>query len=91
VIFDELEEVIRKLSKCKAPGSDGIPNEVWKSLIIKQNLLDSRNSWNNNSIPLDWLEVRIAPIFKKGARKARKIYTNITFENRNEIIYPYTK
>jgi hypothetical protein len=28
ISFDELEEAIRKLSKCKAPGSDGIPNEV---------------------------------------------------------------
>jgi hypothetical protein len=29
--LDELEEAIRKLSSGKAPGSDCIPNEVWKS------------------------------------------------------------
>jgi hypothetical protein len=43
--FDELENAIKKLSQGKAAGSDGIPNEVWKSLSVEQKLylLDSFN------------------------------------------------
>jgi hypothetical protein len=32
VTLDELQEAIKKLAKCKAPGSDGIPHEVWTNL-----------------------------------------------------------
>jgi hypothetical protein len=69
--IDELEEAIRKLSVRKAPGSDGIPNEVWKSLSSEHKcyLLESFNScWNNCNFPLEWSEIIISPIFKKGDR-----------------------
>jgi hypothetical protein len=70
--FDELDNAINKLSKGKAAGSDGIPNEVWKSLSVEQKLylLDSFNlSYNTCSFPENWSEVVITPIFKKGDKK----------------------
>jgi hypothetical protein len=82
--IDELEEAIRKLSVRKAPGSDGIPNEVWKSLSSEQKcyLLESFNScWNNCNFLLEWSEIIISPMFKKGDRSNPENYRPMSLLN----------
>jgi hypothetical protein len=36
--FSELNDCIKKLAKCKAPGPDAIVNEIWKGLDVTNRL-----------------------------------------------------
>lgn len=81
----ELVLAIKKLSKNKAPGSDGIPNEIWKALntTVKFKLLNLFNNiFNNpNNMPDTWSEIVIVPIFKKGNPDLPSNYRPISLLN----------
>ena len=66
----ELEEVLRKIKQQKkAPGPDGITNEMLKHLGpgAKRTLLRIYNqSWSTGTVPTIWKEAVIKPIPKKG-------------------------
>lgn len=65
----ELSQAIKKLKPRKAPGFDGIPNEVYKTIAIrhKSGLLHLLNNiLENGRVPEDWCKIIISPIFKKG-------------------------
>ena len=81
--MEELEGSIKKLGKNKAPGEDGIPNEVWKALgpTAKQVLLDIMNSCLNEKIPETWATTVTVPIFKKGCKENPKNYRPISLLN----------
>jgi len=81
----ELNLALKKLSVRKAPGNDGISNEVLKnlSLNIKEKLLLLFNEVYNNSVlmPEAWGEIIIVPIFKKGDANLPSNYRPISLVN----------
>ena len=71
----ELNCAIRQLKNKKAPGKDGIYNEMIHHLgsLAKQKLLDIYNhSWNTGTFPTSWKEAIIIPILKKGQGRHSK-------------------
>lgn len=80
----ELDEGIKELSKKKAPGSDGIPNEVWKALpdngkyILLQNI---NLMFNSQCFPNQWSEIVICPIYKKGDSNEPSNYRPVSLAN----------
>ena len=69
----ELEEALKKVKQKKAPGPDGITNEMLKHLGpgAKRTLLCIYNqSWSTGTVPTIWKEAVIRPIPKKGTRQA---------------------
>ena len=68
----ELEEALKKMKQKKAPGPDGITNEMLKHLGpgAKRTLLRIYNlSWSTGTVPTIWKEAVIRPIPKKGKDK----------------------
>ena len=63
----ELDEILRLLRLHKAPGPDGIPNELWKlmerqgrDLMIKLvNLM-----WNGQPIPREYEQADVVTLYK---------------------------
>ena len=68
---EELDKVLNKLKNNKAHGTDGIPAEYWKTIILvnstaAQWALDfCRTCWQRKAVPEQWKEARVATIFKK--------------------------
>ena len=81
--IQELNCAIRQLKNKKAPGKDGISNEMIRHLgsVAKQKLLDIYNHfWNTGTFPTSWKEAIIIPIFKKGkGRHSKTSYHPISF------------
>jgi len=70
--MSELEEALKKLKLKKAPGPDGVTNEMLKHLGYgaKRILLLVFNlSWHTGKFPSKWKEAHIRPILKKGKDK----------------------
>ena len=68
----ELEEALKKMKQKKAPGPDGITNEMLKHLGpgTKRTLLRIYNqSWSTGTVPTIWKEAVIRAIPKKGKDK----------------------
>jgi len=71
----ELNDAIRHLKNKKAPGKDGICNEMIKRLCpdAKKKLLELFNqSWRTGVFPTAWKEAIITPILKKGKDPRKK-------------------
>ena len=71
----ELNAAIKKLKPRKAPGKDGVPNDMIKNLgtTARQKLLLIINqSWSSGKFPDRWREAVIIPIRKKQKEKAKK-------------------
>lgn len=67
----ELVDAIKVLSDRKAPGSDGIPAEIWKH--GGANLVDQLHriiirAWEEEDVPQEWKDASLVTIFKKGDR-----------------------
>lgn len=79
----ELNTTLKKIPKSKAPGSDGIPNEIWKQLNnLKFDLLDCLNHvWRSEIMPESWGEIVVSPIFKKDDPSEPKNYRPISLAN----------
>nr|KAG5707272.1 hypothetical protein BaRGS_000046 [Batillaria attramentaria] len=71
----ELNDAIRRLKTKKAPGKDGICNEMIKHLgpAARRKLLELFNqSWKTGIFPSAWKEATIIPIRKKEKDPAKK-------------------
>ena len=71
----ELNDAIRRLKSKKAPGKDGVCNEMIKHLgkNARQKLLELFNlSWKSGIFPAAWKEAIIIPILKKGKDSMKK-------------------
>jgi hypothetical protein len=65
----EINQVLKKMKAKKAPGKDGIPNEVWKCLTplaIHELTATFNNIYNTGVVPDEWALILLRPIFKKG-------------------------
>ena len=68
----ELQHAVRQLKSKKAPGPDGIHNDMLKHLgtQAKKFLLEIFNqSWTQGKVPKQWKDAEIIPIHKKGKPK----------------------
>jgi hypothetical protein len=82
--LDELDEALQKISRNKAPGSDGIPNEIWKSLpeLNRIQLLSTFNGlFESNAFPENWAEIVICPLFKKNDPSLPENYRPVSLAN----------
>jgi hypothetical protein len=78
----EVEIAIRKLKRCKAPGSEQIPAEqiqpggggILHSEIHKLIIL----IWNKEELPHQWKELIVVPIHKKGDKTDCSNYRGIS-------------
>ena len=71
----ELNAAIKKLKCKKAPGKDGICNDMIKHLGTETKekfLLIINQSWESGKFPDSWKEAVIIPIKKKGKEKTQK-------------------
>ena len=70
--LQELEEVPKKTKQKKAPGPDGIPNEMLQHLGSGTKcilLFIYSQNWSKGKVPTMWNEVLIRSIPKKGKEK----------------------
>jgi Reverse transcriptase (RNA-dependent DNA polymerase)/Endonuclease-reverse transcriptase len=78
---DEIITAIKKSGCRKAPGLDGLPNEVFKNLPANEidNLLTLFNQMlDSGEVPDDWSKVLIQPIYKKGDKEQPSNYRPIS-------------
>ena len=81
ITIEEVERQIRKLKKEKAPGGDGITNEVWmygSERVIARVVEIMNRIWKGKGFSLQWRGGIIIPIYKKGSREETKNYRGIT-------------
>ena len=72
----ELQKAIRKLKKKKAPGPDGITNEMLMHLpsASLQKLLDIFNlTCEKGDVPQQWKEAIMMPLLKEGKNKSKPL------------------
>jgi sorting nexin-29 len=63
---EEVKAAVDKLKNNKAPGPDGIPSEIWYKYMENRIYELIVQIWNEERIPLSWVEALICPIHKKG-------------------------
>ena len=69
----ELNDALGRLKQKKAPGPDGITNEMLRHLgpeAKKTMLAIFNDSWKSGLVPAQWKEAHIIPILKKGKDKS---------------------
>ena len=70
--ISELNSAVRSLKPKKAPGPDGVSNDMLKHLgpIARKMLLEIFNrSWNKGLVPEVWKTAHLVPVLKKGKDK----------------------
>ena len=70
--ISELNSAIRSLKPKKAPGPDGVSNDMLKHLgpMARKMLLEIFNrSWNKGLVPEVWKTAYLVPVLKKGKDK----------------------
>ncbi|KAK2578102.1 hypothetical protein KPH14_011613 [Odynerus spinipes] len=87
---EEIVKVLMKLKEGKAPGEDGLENEVWKKMPMEvgealEEVL--RRIWRREKIPKEWKKGVICPVFKKGVKGMVENYRGITLMDTAYKIY----
>ena len=70
--FEEVQSAIRRLKNHKSPGSDGIAAEMLKAggdVLHKHIYEIICDIWHKETMPDDWNESIVCPIYKKGNSK----------------------
>ena len=68
----ELNSAIRNLKPKKAPGPDGVSNDMLKHLgpVTRKTLMEIlSHSWSKGLVPEVWKTARLVPVLKKGKDK----------------------
>lgn len=79
--MEELVSAISATQENKASGCCGLPAEVWKygGTALQERLLEIVGEiWSLETIPQDWKDANIIPLFKKGSRKECGNYRGIS-------------
>ena len=77
---EEIQKAITQLRVGKASGADGISAELLKlggAEIIRWLTSLFNSIWSSDSIPSDWLNHLIVPLYKKGSRSECDNYRGI--------------
>ena len=72
ITMKDIEAAIKQFKCKKAPGPDGVTNDIIKPLgpAAKKTLLELFNeSWKNGTVPALWKKDTIIPVHKKGKDK----------------------
>jgi hypothetical protein len=88
--YNEICSIIKKLKTNKAAGTDNTPGELIKhdGRKLKQKVYKLiHNTWNTETLPAQWNEGIICPIYKKGDRLDCNNYRPITLLNITYKIY----
>ena len=65
---EEVDEAVRLLKNSKAPGEDGLPNEIWKiGSALTDYLIEVCNHALEGEVPKEWVDCTITQIYKKGS------------------------
>ena len=76
--------MIERLREQSAPGPDGIPNKLMKEMINEiscpLSILFSE-SINEKTIPDDWRNARVTPIYKKGPKSEPGNYRPVSLSS----------
>lgn len=82
--LEETKRAIERLKNNKAPGSDGIPSELFKhggeALVDEVHKLMVK-VWNTEGMPQEWKIGLICPLHKKGSQLECSNYRGITLLN----------
>ena len=66
--LQDVEHAVLTLKKCKSPGVDGVPVEVWKhwgSRITKRSHELMCRIWEAEEVTQQWKDAKLVSIFKK--------------------------
>jgi hypothetical protein len=88
--YNEICSIINKLKTNKVAGTDNIPGELIKhgGRTLKQKIYNLiQNIWKTETLPGQWNEGIICPIYKKGDRLDCYNYRPITLQNITYKIY----
>ena len=80
ISMEEVELAIRQVKCKKAPGPDGVTNDMIKNfgLLTKRTLLKLFNeSWKTGTVPVMWKKATIIHIHKKGKDKKTQTATDL--------------
>ena len=65
---EEVDKAVRLLKNSKAPGEDGLPNDIWKiGGALTDYLVEVCNHALEDEAPKEWVDCTITPIYKKGS------------------------
>jgi hypothetical protein len=90
ITLDEPEETIKNLKNGKAPGEDDVSSELYKyaSVNFKLRLVNFLNNiYANGTIPREWNNAIVVPIFKKDDKEDPKNCRGISLLNACYKIY----
>ena len=78
---EDVEKLLKNLIPNKAPGLDGLHPKVLKEMaeVVSQPITEIfRRSFDSGSIPTNWLQAVICPIFKKGDKSDPSNYRPVS-------------
>jgi hypothetical protein len=90
ITSDELAKALKLMKNGKCPGEDNMNSELYKYAPkeFKLRLLKFLNNiYTKNSIPNEWRNASVIPIFKRGDRRDPKNYRGISILNACYNIY----
>ena len=79
----EIDRVLAKLKKGKAPGNDDVPSDFWKILsdnkeAVAELLGLCNHCWEQKDIPEEWRVAKVVLLFKKGDASLPENYRPIS-------------
>ena len=84
ITTEEVRAVVRKMKRQKAAGPDELPMELFKSMneaSMEQVAAVLHQWWEDEVMPAEALQARVATIFKKGDSSKMENYSPISLLN----------